>query len=762
MSRKKSKISADIFDAVSAPTRIQTLRLLATRGPLTYSEIMEMLNFEPTKDAGKFVYHLKNLINVGLVSFDKSIKKYKITDLGLMVVNFSQDLEEYALKKAGKMLVRTSRYTIEEFDRSRIAESLMEEAGLPQDLANKISSEVEERLLKLPIRYLTAPLIREFVNAILVESGLEDYRHKLTRLGMPVHDVKKTVEEASQKHFNVNFIRSKAGRRVITEYMLLNNLPREVADAHLSGQIHIHNPGFWVLTPSTIYHDLRMLFSGTLKTQHVNPYVTPVSPPKNLVDAVMLTSLLTKFFEGEISEEQKLDYFNVFLAPFVVKRTDEEVKRILKNFLVGVNPIGFENLGGVSLSVEVTVPQHLKKVVAVKPEETGKEKNCYEDYEEEARKVLSLLLDAFLELSNKKPLFNPRIILNFRPDCLTGKYDEILLKAHKLASAYGTLFIANLTRESETVSSYMANGEKVEANWSKDWEIDTLRVGNLNKVSLNLPRVAYEAKKDDEKLFEGLDKTLELAVRALEIKSMEIGERMRQGLLPNLSSQIKNESYFRLNHSFGTISILGLNEAVKSHLGYEVYEDLMPQHFAIKLLEHLTNRVESFSKKLGLRLSVSQISDVEASQKLAEYDVEKYGWSTVYVQGGKEHPYYTFITPIPDDLEISLDEKFRIEEKFHPLFNGGYFTQIQLEDEVSAEKLLKQTKRICEEYGIEFFAYSHILSYCGYCQKTFRGYLKKCPECGLADITVYGREATNYLPLVWWTHKGRKSLLKKT
>ncbi len=101
MPKKKTQISADIFNAVSAPTRIKTLKLLATKGPLAYSEIMELLKFEPTKDAGKFVYHLRNLVSSSLVDLERGTKKYKITELGTRVITFSQDLEEYSLKKSG-------------------------------------------------------------------------------------------------------------------------------------------------------------------------------------------------------------------------------------------------------------------------------------------------------------------------------------------------------------------------------------------------------------------------------------------------------------------------------------------------------------------------------------------------------------------------------------------------------------------------------------------------------------------------------------
>jgi len=60
---------------------------------------------------------------------------------------------------------------------------------MPPDQAQRMAKEAEKLLQKSKIKYLTSPLIREVVNAILIEKGQEEYRHKLTRLGMPVHEV---------------------------------------------------------------------------------------------------------------------------------------------------------------------------------------------------------------------------------------------------------------------------------------------------------------------------------------------------------------------------------------------------------------------------------------------------------------------------------------------------------------------------------------------------------------------------------------------
>src|SRR5439155_4846849 len=239
LQRSYERFSSDVLDAASAPVRLHVLKLLVSKGPLPYTEIMYASKLDPVRDAGKFVYHLKTLRRAGLVSVEKGTKKYGITELGKVLVEFSRDLEEYLAVKRGRLFVRTSRMTIEEFDRTRIASSLVKEAGMPQSLANEIATEAEERLLKVSTIYLTAPVSSELVNTILVERKLDEYRHKLTRLGLPVNDVTILLKEASARRLDPGWVERSAGTAVTEEYVLLNSLPRDLVDAHLSGQIHL-------------------------------------------------------------------------------------------------------------------------------------------------------------------------------------------------------------------------------------------------------------------------------------------------------------------------------------------------------------------------------------------------------------------------------------------------------------------------------------------------------------------------------------------
>ncbi len=87
------------------------------------------------------------------------------------------------------LFVRTSEETISDWDRSKIVDALIRETMVDRDTAFVISRGVEELIMRSGIKVVTAPLIRELVNAKLIEKGLESARKMHTRLGMPIYDV---------------------------------------------------------------------------------------------------------------------------------------------------------------------------------------------------------------------------------------------------------------------------------------------------------------------------------------------------------------------------------------------------------------------------------------------------------------------------------------------------------------------------------------------------------------------------------------------
>jgi len=82
-----------VLKAVSSPLRLQILNLFFDKGSLSYTELMNQLKMNPSRDAGRFAYHLKFLLKANLVEVDSGAKKYYLTDLGKMVIDVADRVE---------------------------------------------------------------------------------------------------------------------------------------------------------------------------------------------------------------------------------------------------------------------------------------------------------------------------------------------------------------------------------------------------------------------------------------------------------------------------------------------------------------------------------------------------------------------------------------------------------------------------------------------------------------------------------------------
>ncbi len=723
-----------ILKAVSSPLRLQILNLLFDRGPLSYTELMGSLKMNPSRDAGRFAYHLKFLLKADLIEADVEAKKYCLTELGNIVIDVAERIEKKAFKPKG-MLVRTSRFAPEEFDANKIANSLIKETKMPAELAQKVAKEAEKWLLKSKTKYLTAPLVREVANAILIEKGLEEYRHKLTRLGLPVYDVTTLIDAKSKTSERSASIHETAGETVLKEYILLNVFPRDIADAHLSGSLHIHGLSSWILKPSEIMHDLRFFFQNGLNLEKINALQPSYPPPKNLESALSIAFNVLLHSAKEIDETQTIDYFNVFLAPFVKGMDFSEIKEALRLFIANIN----QHVNA-SLGLELTIPDFIADKPAFGP--SGKHVGKYADFFEESQILASLIFEIFTEESIRKPLFNPKIILKMRPETFADeKAKAMLLKAHQLASEKGLPYFANMLEKDQKYSVFSSSGFRLKADLNGDWEIDTLRTGCLGYVTINLPRITYESEKDKTKFFEIFRERFEMATRALEIKDRALKQHDK-GLLPFLMQSVNGDHYFRLENCSRIINLAGLKEALEAFNEKSIRESEKKLEFAEEIMQNILTYIQKIGRKRGKRLSTAILLDFEASERLVQLDIERYGIAKVRFSGTREKPFYSTISKlILQDGKISPEPSI-FERKMRGL-HGGNLTVIDLgEVEHKPDELMSLTKQIFEVYNMEFLTYNRKLTYCVNCKRSWFGLLHKCPSCGsTSTLTVFDRFA---------------------
>src|SRR4029077_12773588 len=76
-----------IYSVIASPQRLEILKLMNVKGPLTYSALKSLAGFKPKKESGKFAYPLRKFVRQLLSQVNRQERKYTVTNLGRLVLN---------------------------------------------------------------------------------------------------------------------------------------------------------------------------------------------------------------------------------------------------------------------------------------------------------------------------------------------------------------------------------------------------------------------------------------------------------------------------------------------------------------------------------------------------------------------------------------------------------------------------------------------------------------------------------------------------
>ena len=315
-------------------------------------------------------------------------------------------------------------------------------------------------------------------------------------------------------------------------------------------------------------------------------------------------------------------------------------------------------------------------------------------------------------------------------------------KSTSLAAEKGTPYFANTTKKEAENTVFSASGVKLAPDFTGDWETDTLRTGCLGCVTINLPRIAQESEKDKNKFFDLVRERFELAARALGIKNNAL-KQFGKNSLPFLLKNSSGDTYFRLENCSRIINLAGFREAVEAFTEKSINSE-ESRKFAEETIQNILAFKQKIGRKHGKRLYPVILSNSEASERLAQLDIEKYGVAKVKFSGTREKPYYStakrFQVKAGETLSIP-PEMLETAQKMKGLNAGGTLDIIELEGaEFKPEALMDLTRRLIENQSLEFFTYNRIISFCDNCKKSWFGTLHKCPSCGsMSNLATFDR-----------------------
>ena len=299
------------------------------------------------------------------------------------------------------------------------------------------------------------------------------------------------------------------------EYALLSVFSQDVSDAHMNGDIHLHDLGF-IDRPYCSGQSLEYIKKFGLDLPHSLSMAKPAKHPEVLLaHLVKFAAALQSHFAGAIG----WDAVNIFFAPYIEGMSDDEVKQLAQMLIFEFSQQAVAR-GGQAIFTDINiyweVPKHFVNVPAIGPGGTFTGKT-YGEYEKEAQRFAWNLFEVFKEGDGAgRPFFFPKPIVHitekfFHTD---GYMDFLNLICDVAADKGNTYFVFDRGKRrryrnaAASVSSW-----KNRTSWMPK-SPGEMRYCALQNVSLNLPRMAYMAKKDDTKLLNLVTERFLLAVKA--------------------------------------------------------------------------------------------------------------------------------------------------------------------------------------------------------------------------------------------------------
>lgn len=665
-----------IFSVMASPNRIDILRILNSKGPLTYSELKSLAGFKSKKESGKFAYHLRKLLRQSLVALNKSERRYTITNLGKLVLSLARQIEERSIIESGKMYVRTSHESIEEFNSHKIIQSLVREGSLPLELAQKITEEVENRIYKYQTTYLTGSLIREMVNSVLLEHGHEEYRSKLARLGMPVFDVQEMLTNVDNIDNGAQGLFFKAGQAVFSENLLMNTLPKDVADSHLAGDIHISSPGIWSLLPDALFFNLKELIEDGIDLKGKYLGVSRIPTIKTLDNLIASLSMIMSLTAKEASREVVMDGL-VQICSKHAKNTAELEEKLTSAFATS------------SVSSKYTKEPTLISFRI----QLGSEP-----------KLVHAILNAYRAYVKMTPVPQIGLIIDYS----TGKISDV----------------------SDTVSEIISIGGKVIFSKEETSYSGVVRIKNKNSTSsislqsltINLPRLAFESNKDETYFRARLALLMKPALAAMSLRKKDISDLTRRGLNPALAA---NTQYMQRSSVYLTVNLVGLKEAVFSILGYK--NDKEGQEVIYKVIQTAVDVAEKKGKEMGDSVLIT-MTESDGTSRFSVLDGDKYGKMSIQkFTDGDNYSEGLVINASELDSLSAKAEKVVEANKISKILNGGLLVKVKFDKEAKAADIKKALEKAGDLVGT--FRPSKDVPICGNCGFKDEKLADKCPVC---------------------------------
>ena len=701
--------------------------------------------------------------------------------------------------------VRRSDGVIVPFSKELIVKSLLKETQLVKTLygetplneneAQIVADEVEDEIRNMQLKMLSGPLIREIVNVKLLEHGFAKHRNVYTRVGMPLFEVYQidnsegyeSKENANLQANPETFHKKKADFLSKESYLLM--IPSHIADAHLRGDIHLHDLEYWGTRPFCQDWDLRYFFHYGLMPDGTGTHTSVAGPAKHAEVAILHAAKVLGAAQTNFAGGQGFFNFTVFMAPYLMGFDSKKLHQTAQMFLYEMTQL-YVARGGQPVFSSIQIESGVPKVWQDAPVVSHGKKWVdlrYGDLEDTVHDFSLALLDEYIKGDALGKMFNfPKPEVVQRTKYWTDKkFEDIMLRAAELSAKFGSTYYDNM------IPSYRGGEDGVSCfqccaySFSEDGKSESFQkkiqfengahfsMGGMQVVTLNLPRVAYKSGGDESRLFDTLRSTMELQKEALMMKTNLTVRQFERGLVPFASQRPKGAPpAVDINNLSMTMGFVGMNELVEYMTGYQIHEDQSAQKLALKVLIEMDNVRKIYSDETGKKFSIARTPAESVAQRFAVADLIHYpALARELVKGNLESAlprindtkdlpvYYSNGAHVNVASQLPLDQRLAIEQRFFPILKGGDIFHVWLgEANPDPEALLKFNRKIANESWIGYWSHTKDITMCRSCGYVGGGLSSTCPVCHSDSIKNYSRITGYYQDTSSWNAAKKQEL----
>ena len=609
--------------------------------------------------------------------------------------------------------------------------------------------------------------IQDSVENVLVQAGYSDVakafilyrkqREKIRNMRSTILDYKELVDsyvkatdwrvkENSTVTYSVGGLILSNSGAITANYWLSEIYDEEIANAHRSGDIHLHDLS--MLTGYCAGWSLRQLIQEGLGGI---PGKITSAPASHLATLCNQMVNFLGIMQNEWAGAQAFSSFDTYLAPFVKvdNLSYRDVKKCIESFIFGVNtPSRWGTQAPFSnITLDWTVPADLAEQNAIVG---GKEMDFkYKDCKHEMDMVNKAFIEVMIEGdANGRGFQYPIPTYSITKDFDWSETENNRL-LFEMTAKYGTPYFSNY------INSDMSPSDIRSMCCRLRLDLRELRrksggffgsgesTGSVGVVTINMPRIAYLAENEGD-FYRRLDRMMDISARSLKVKRTVITKLLHEGLYPYTRRYLGS-----FDNHFSTIGLIGMNEAglnaswLRADLTHPE-----TQQFTKDVLNHMRERLSDYQEQYGDLYNLEATPAESTTYRFAKHDRAQFPDIITASQSGAA-PYYTNSSHLPVGYTADIFEALDIQDELQSLYTSGTvfhaFLGEKLPDWKAAAALVR---KIAENYTLPYYTLSPTYSVCkndGY----LAGEVYTCPHCG-EKTEVYSRITGYYRPVQNW------------